>query len=62
MHPAVNAQKIKIVATLPFAILTILFPVWVHAGSGETALKFASVWRRAGHNNIKSNPVFRGMP
>jgi len=31
-------------------------------GEGNNGLKFAAVWRRAGHNNIKHNPVFRGMP
>jgi hypothetical protein len=55
--------KIKIVMNRPPDKLSSLFSgteycVW----EGDNGLKFAAVWRQAGHNNIKHNPVFRGMP
>ena len=58
-----SPDKLTIAITRGFAILPSPLPdaEWL-SGKGKTALISALVWVRSGHNNIKLNPVFRGMP
>ena len=60
LHP--SPDKLTIAITRGFAILSspLQDAEW-SAGKGKTALISALVWVWNGHNNIKLNPVFRGM-